>query len=42
MLTDEVGQALDAVGDKGHDAVFVVQADYPDDAILRLHLDCDI
>lgn len=42
MLTDEVSQALDAVGGKGHDAVFVVQAEDPDDAIFRLHLDGDL
>ena len=41
VLTDEIAQALDAVGGKGHDAVFVFEAEDPDEAILRLHLDCD-
>ena len=41
MLTDEVAQALDAVWGEGHYAVFVVQAEDPDDAILGLHLDGD-
>jgi len=41
MLTDEVLQALDAVGGKGHDAFLVIQAEDPDDAIFRLHLDGD-